>query len=238
MAVKLLFPADRTAFQYGAPGEPIRTPQITALVIYVDESCTTLADIFVPGNGRIANSTIYTDETGLLPEFLGPLGVTRLWALVQVAGAGTAPYPLDAAFGPRIDDLIDTIAIPGGSGFNTIRNGDGAPAANLGIDGDWYIDKTAKAIYGPKNGDSWGSPTSLVGPAGQNGTGGSGGTSYTHNQYSSADTWDIVHGLGYVPSVNVVDSAGSQVYGDVRILSTNHLQTLFSSPFSGTAFLS
>jgi len=39
----------------------------------------------------------------------------------------------------------------------------------LGADGDFYIDTSVSAIYGPKAG-SWGSPTSLIGPAGSAGS--------------------------------------------------------------------
>lgn len=238
-AVRLLYPADRTAFQFTGPGRPILVPPVTPFVIYADEAALVLADLTATTGGTIPNSTVYTDESGLLPEFLGPYGVTRLWAVAQVDGQSVAPYPLDAAFGPRIDLLAESLTSPGEPGaVNTIRSGDGAPSGALGADGDWYIDKVAKAIYGPKTAGLWGSATSLVGPAGPAGSGGAGGSSYTHYQYLSDATWDITHPLGYVPNVSVVDSAGTHVHGDVRVLSTNRLQVQFSVPFSGTAFLS
>lgn len=55
--------------------------------------------------------------------------------------------------------------IPGIDG-KTILNGSGAPASGLGVDGDFYIDTAGDLIYGPKTGGSWGSGTSIVGPAG------------------------------------------------------------------------
>jgi len=48
----------------------------------------------------------------------------------------------------------------------TVLSGAGAPGAGLGVDGDYYIDTTAHAIYGPKTGGVWGGATSLIGPAG------------------------------------------------------------------------
>jgi hypothetical protein len=65
---------------------------------------------------------------------------------------------------------------PGAAGANgidgrTILNGSGAPDSGLGVDGDFYIDTTADAIYGPKTAGAWGSPTSLIGPAGADGVG-------------------------------------------------------------------
>ena len=232
--VKLLFPADRTSFQYGVPGDPIRTPQITGFLVYLDEEATMLADIYATTGGRILNSTIYTDDAGLLPEFLGPLGVKRLWAVAQVDGHSVAPYPLDAAFGPRIDLLNDTISAPGS--VNTIYSGEGAPSNILGSAGDWYIDKVAVVLYGPKT-DVWPTGVSLVGPQGPAGSGGS-GQAYPHSQFVSASIWDIVHPLPFIPNVMVVDSGGSRVEGDVHVLTPSHIQVEFSVPFAGTAMLS
>lgn len=47
---------------------------------------------------------------------------------------------------------------------NTVLSGNGAPSSGLGVDGDFYIDKSVKAIYGPKINNSWGNSTSLIGP--------------------------------------------------------------------------
>jgi len=54
-------------------------------------------------------------------------------------------------------------------GINTIHSGEGAPAADWGQDGDYYIDTIATEIYGPKTDGAWGSPTALIGPAGEDG---------------------------------------------------------------------
>jgi hypothetical protein len=73
------------------------------------------------------------------------------------------------------------IQIPrGNAGTNgvdgkTVRNGSGAPSGGLGVDGDFYIDTTADAIYGPKTAGAWGSPTSLIGPTGSTGSTGAAG---------------------------------------------------------------
>jgi Collagen triple helix repeat (20 copies) len=44
---------------------------------------------------------------------------------------------------------------------NTILNGKGAPSTAVGIDGDFYIDSAALAIYGPKTLGRWPAPSSL-----------------------------------------------------------------------------
>jgi hypothetical protein len=51
----------------------------------------------------------------------------------------------------------------------TILNGAGAPEGNQGDDGDFYIDRSAMVIYGPKAGGFWPGGVSLVGPPGTNG---------------------------------------------------------------------
>lgn len=61
--------------------------------------------------------------------------------------------------------LVGPQGLPG----KTVLNGAGAPAAALGTVGDFYIDVTAKTIYGPKTLAGWGAPTSLVGPTGATG---------------------------------------------------------------------
>jgi hypothetical protein len=62
-----------------------------------------------------------------------------------------------------------------GAGGKTVLNGSGVPILGLGVDGDFYIDTTGDAIYGPKTSGAWGSATSLVGPQGETGPAGADG---------------------------------------------------------------
>jgi len=235
MTSRLLFPADRTAYVYTALGEPILIPSHAALELFTEEECVNLADIRAFGGSRILNSTIYTDDAGLIPEFYGPLGKSRLWA----KPIGGAPYPIDANYGVRIDALE---AAP--AGVTSLRSGDGAPSDLLGSDGDFYVDEVAHALYGPKEAGRWpDAPISLVGAPGQPGPpgpagDGGAGQNYTYVQYVASDLWDIQHPLPFVPNINVVDSSGSQVFGDVTVLSNRHIQIRFSAQFAGSAYLS
>jgi hypothetical protein len=62
---------------------------------------------------------------------------------------------------------------------------------------------------------------------------------YRHTQNIAADTWLIVHLLGYRPNVAVTDTAGSLVYADeVIYIDGNTVQLTFSEPLAGAAFLS
>lgn len=88
----------------------------------------------------------------------------------------------------------------------TVLNGSGAPGSGVGANGDFYIDTTADAIYGPKTGGAWGSGVSLIGPAGTNGTNGTDGKT-------------VLNGSG-APGSGVgangdfyIDTAASNIYG-------------------------
>ena len=60
---------------------------------------------------------------------------------------------------------------------------------------------------------------------------------YTHNQMQASNVWDIVHNMGKMPSVTVVDSGDNMVFGEVQYISMNELVVSFSSAFSGKAYL-
>lgn len=73
------------------------------------------------------------------------------------------------AQGPQGPQGVQGPAGPAGADGRTVLSGAGAPAGALGSNGDFYIDTSVWQIYGPKTAGSWGSPTSLVGPAGPEG---------------------------------------------------------------------
>lgn len=58
-----------------------------------------------------------------------------------------------------------------------------------------------------------------------------------HTQTIPSDTWVISHTFHKQPSVTIVDPTGTQVFGDVRYASQNSVVILFSTPFSGSAYL-
>jgi hypothetical protein len=87
---------------------------------------------------------------------------------------------------------------PGTNG-NTVLSGSGAPNNPLGVNGDFYIDTTAHAIYGPKSLGAWpGTGTSLVGPQG---TG------------AQAD-WNASSGLSEILNKPVLGTAASRAATD------------------------
>lgn len=58
---------------------------------------------------------------------------------------------------------------------------------------------------------------------------------YVHKQETSSDTWEVIHGLGKEPAVTIVDSAGTEVIGEVEYVNLNKCILRFQAPFSGKA---
>jgi hypothetical protein len=62
-------------------------------------------------------------------------------------------------------------------------------------------------------------------------------TRHVHTQATPSTTWTINHSLGGYPSVSVVDSARTVVFGEVTYQSTTQVVVNFSTAFSGYAYL-
>jgi hypothetical protein len=60
---------------------------------------------------------------------------------------------------------------------------------------------------------------------------------FIYTQSEASDAWTIEHNMGRHPSVTIVDSAGSAVFGDVTYTNENQLTVTFSVAFSGKAYL-
>ena len=60
---------------------------------------------------------------------------------------------------------------------------------------------------------------------------------YIHTQGVASASWTINHGLGWFPSVTVVDQSKNVFYGDVRYIDSNSLVVTFYAEVSGTAYL-
>lgn len=60
---------------------------------------------------------------------------------------------------------------------------------------------------------------------------------YVFIQSIPSSIWTINHNLNKVPSVTVIDSAGSIVMGEISYIDMNNITTTFSGAFSGKALL-
>lgn len=63
------------------------------------------------------------------------------------------------------------------------------------------------------------------------------GSTFVFKQKTPSDLWTIQHNLNKYPSVTIVDSAGTEVIGEVKYTDVNNLTARFSGGFSGTAYL-
>ncbi len=153
-----LFPQDRTAFVYLAPGKPILAPGPDYLMtVYLDPACTILADILDLDEVAIPGSTLTVDVDTLVPEFWGPDGYTRLWVR---ALPGSRIYVLDA----QVDNRLDTLQ-------QMIDDGDfTGPQGVLGATGP-------TGPTGPPGGPT--GATGLTGPTGSTGATGPTGVGVT-----------------------------------------------------------
>jgi hypothetical protein len=61
---------------------------------------------------------------------------------------------------------------------------------------------------------------------------------FAHTQQIPSTTWAITHNLNFNPNVTVVDSAGTNVEGEIQYVNPNRLNILFQSAFTGYAYLS
>lgn len=63
-------------------------------------------------------------------------------------------------------------------------------------------------------------------------------SAYTHSQAIPSAIWTIPHNLGFKPNVNVIDSGGNNVIGDISHTSVNIMVITFAASFGGEAYLS
>lgn len=127
-----------------------------------------------------------------------------------------------------VNITLGTSGPQGGRGTG-ILNGTTAPNNNIGINGDFYLNTSNMNLYGPKTDLGWGEPVDLVGNQ---------ELGYEHIQENPAAVWTIEHGLGFVPNITVVDSAGTVVEGSYDYPDSNTVVLTFIGAFSGRAYLS
>ena len=115
-------------------------------------------------NGTLGNGTT---PTGISAALTGP----EQWVAITVNGTEQTP---------RQRLLSVPFALRSGNSGNTVLSGTMNPATNIGNNGDFYINKVNRTLFGPKTSGIWGNATTLVGAQGPQGlvggTGPSGAT--------------------------------------------------------------
>jgi len=135
-----------------------------------------------------------------------------------------------------VNDVIVSSPGPQGPRGKTILNGNGTPAENLGLEGDFYYDKVTTRFYGPKATDlTWVGATSFLL------TTSTLAYPFSTNQVvavGNAFAIAIPHNLGYNPNVTVKNSAGDILETGIDYNSINQITLTMAQPFGGTAYLS
>ena len=72
-----------------------------------------------------------------------------------------APGAAGSPGAPGAPGAAGSAGSPGSAGYSVLH-GSGPPAAELGRDGEFYVDTSTTQLYGPKAGGVWGSPASLT----------------------------------------------------------------------------
>jgi hypothetical protein len=135
-----------------------------------------------------------------------------------------------------VNDVIISSPGPQGPRGKTILNGNGVPAENLGLEGDFYYDKLTTRFYGPK-------PTDVTWSGAANYLLSTSTLTYTFSigQVVNAGSYhylEITHNMGYNPNVTVKNSAGDILETGIDYNSINKITLTMAQPFGGTAYLS
>ena len=135
-----------------------------------------------------------------------------------------------------VNDVVVASPGPQGPRGKTILNGNGAPAENNGVEGDFYYDKNTTRFYGPKPSDlTWtGATNYLLNAATLTYPFSTNQVVPVVNYYAIA----IPHNLGYNPNVTVKNSAGDILETGIDYNSINQITLTMAQPFGGTAYLS
>lgn len=128
-------------------------------------------------------------------------------------------------------DITITTSSSGPQGVrgSLVLSGAGNPSSVIGLIGDQYINTTTGYLFGPKSASGWGAGSPIAPP---NSMG------QLHNQVSPSSTWNILHTLGFIPNIIIVDTSGNVVEPEIQYLSSNQIQAIFSQPMAGKAYVS
>lgn len=94
-------------------------------------------------------------------ELYGPKNESDGWGVPMVLRGADGQDGQDGTDGQDGQDGAAGQAGQDGEDGSQIYSGTSAPAASLGQEGDYYLNKTTFDLYGPKTGSGWGMPINL-----------------------------------------------------------------------------
>lgn len=142
---------------------------------------------------------------------------------------------VDAAVRVSVEQSITEITLaatgPQGPRGTQVLSGNVNPSSNIGLLGDQYINTNTGKLFGPKTLSGWGEGVTIAGL-------GTDDIAQVYNQASPSTVWNIAHTLEFVPNITIVDTEGNVVEGEYEYVSDSHIRATFSTPISGSAYLS
>jgi hypothetical protein len=108
--------------------------------------------------------------------FSRSLAMVLLATLLFMSCSKTGPQGPAGSQGAQGEKGDQGAVGPAGKDGSILYSGTSTPSASVGKDGDYYLDKTSGALFGPKTVNGWGTAINLKGQKGDNGDQGNAGT--------------------------------------------------------------
>lgn len=106
--------------------------------------------------------------------------------------------------------------------------GVGVPTAQLGRDGDWYVD-TATGLAYQRTAGVWAFAFDMRGAPGN------AAQRFEHAQITPATVWTVNHNLGFYPDIETFTIGRVETHAEVIHLSVNTAQVINNQPETGFA---
>jgi hypothetical protein len=192
----------------GTPGSAYLATSTTNMLIGLGaKTLTTQSGLSYVAGSRIRTTSASNLSNWMEGQITSYSGTTMAFTCDKASGAGNpTDWNINVAGIPGVDGPAGAAGPPGPQGIqgiqgpigppssNTILNGSGPPSAALGINGDFYIDNVAHAIYGPKTAGAWGAPTSMAGGGGAGLLGSLSGLIMSNNSADPSNDIDFATG--------------------------------------------
>jgi hypothetical protein len=201
--------------QQGEKGDPGNTGPIGP----AGPQGSTGADSTIPGPPGVQGPPGTPGSDSTVPGPIGPVGPAGGKSFSQQIGDGSS----------RVFPVVHNFGI---QGVNAVVYRSVAPFDQVEADIE-FTDATMLTVRTTLVPPVSGYTVLISGP----GLAGGGDLTYVHTQTSPSALWTVIHNLGKNPSVEVVDSGGSEIVPDVHYDNINQVSISFGSATSGKAYL-
>ena len=201
----------------------ITFPNTSGTLITTGDSATVSNTMLAHSGVTINGQSVSLGGSITIVGATGATGVAGVTGATGVTGGIGATGPTGVTGVVGATGTVGPTGATGTAGYSVL-SGAGVPSAGLGTNGDFYIDTTAKTIYGPKAAGAWGSATLLIGPTGSVGatgtTGAVGATGVTGGIGATGAT-GVTGGVGATGVTGGVGATGATgVTGPTGVIGT------------------